>query len=248
VITEVREARLLVTSDTHLGGLMSKAGRDLARFLDFAAERGYSVCINGDGLELMHTSLSSMTRESFEFFRHVKRSVVGSMRIYYTVGNHDIVLERFFNHWGVVNLVPFLNVQSGDRRIHIQHGHLYDPAFMRSPALYNWLTRASGTVLRFHAGTFRLYEKWHGLLGRKAPPEQWALNAGGSDRPFVDAAREISTRGFDAVIFGHTHAPGEMELGPGINYYNTGSWFGEPRYVRIEDGETTLERWPVGLP
>ena len=248
MITDVHEERLLVTSDSHLGSLLSSSGRDMARFLRYAAEHQYNVCINGDGLELMHTSLASMTRETFDFFRHFKSALGGSLRIYYVVGNHDIVLERFFNNWGAINLVPFLNVRSGDQRVHIEHGHLYDPAFMRSPLLYNWATRASGTALRAHVGFFRLYEAWRRLRRRPAPDADATgdtLVEEGPETTFVRAAREISARGFDAVIFGHTHAPGTLELRPGSRYFNTGSWLGEPRYVRIEHGAMVMERWPV---
>lgn len=194
----------------------------------------------------MHSSLASMTRESFDFFRHLRRTLATSLRIYYVVGNHDIVLERFVNNWGVVNLVPFLNVRSGDRRIHIQHGHLYDPAFMRSPGLYNWATRASGTLLRVNPGLFGVYELWLRKVKKRTPAGGRTLAESGDDLPFVRAARAIARRGFDAVIFGHTHVPGVLELAPDATYYNTGSWFGEPRYVRIDRGALALERWPTG--
>ncbi len=83
-------------------------------------------------------------------------------------------------------------------------------------------------------------------MRRRAPSEPGDLAASGDDLPFVQAAREIARRGFDAVIFGHTHRPGALEVRPDAMYYDTGSWFGDPRYVRVEQGELALERWPTG--
>ena len=47
------------------------------------------------------------------------------------------------------------------------------------------------------------------------------------------------------VIFGHTHYPGIVPLdGRQARYINTGSWFGQPHYVAIDDGNVQLKTWP----
>ena len=60
---------------------------------------------------------------------------------------------------------------------------------------------------------------------------------------FLRAAREIADRGFDSVIFGHAHLHGEMNLGDGKTYINTGSWLHQPHYVKIEHGDVQLLEW-----
>ncbi len=47
MITEVREERLIVTSDTHIGSFFFDARVGLIRLLDHARVEGYNVCING---------------------------------------------------------------------------------------------------------------------------------------------------------------------------------------------------------
>ena len=39
----------------------------------------------------------------------------GEITIYYTIGNHDIILEHYLGDWGGIRLVPFLNVQIGQQ-------------------------------------------------------------------------------------------------------------------------------------
>ena len=53
MITDVREERLLVTSDTHIGNLFCDARRGLIRLLEYARANGYNVCINGDGIDVL---------------------------------------------------------------------------------------------------------------------------------------------------------------------------------------------------
>ena len=62
---------------------------------------------------------------------------------------------------------------------------------------------------------------------------------------FLEAAEELARRGFDAVVFGHTHYAGELPLNDNrARYLNTGSWFKDPHFVTIEHGEVTLRPWP----
>jgi hypothetical protein len=53
---------------------------------------------------------------------------------------------------------------------------------------------------------------------------------------FREGAEASGSRGFDAVVFGHTHYAGKATLSDGIKYYNTGAWFGDPYVVAIDDG------------
>ena len=68
-------------------------------------------------------------------------------------------------------------------------------------------------------------------MGRAVPGE----------RPcYFEAAAEIANRGFDAVVFGHTHRPGETDLGDGRRYFNTGAWLNDPHYLQIDAGVMSL--------
>jgi UDP-2,3-diacylglucosamine pyrophosphatase LpxH len=41
---------------------------------------------------------------------------------------------------------------------------------------------------------------------------------------YLKAARELATRGFRYVVFGHTHKPKQVSLGTGRYYLNSGAW------------------------
>jgi UDP-2,3-diacylglucosamine pyrophosphatase LpxH len=49
-------------------------------------------------------------------------------------------------------------------------------------------------------------------------------------------------RGFDVVIFGHTHHAEQISLPSGM-YVNAGNWMKGSTYVDIDRGEVQLRTW-----
>lgn len=236
---DAAEERLLVVSDLHLGSPASNAERRLAGFLDHAASVGASVCINGDGFDLLQSSFSRLVRASLPVLSKLRKVQEQGGNVYYVVGNHDLVLEHFLQHVLVFRMAPFLNVRSGDRRIRVEHGHLYDPFYSRFPRLYEIACRAFGMTLFVHKDFYRV----------------WSTLADGVDRvrrrragdvlelsPHHRAAERLLDRGFDAVVFGHTHHAEVVDL-PSGRYVNSGTWMHGGSYVDIDGGDVTLRTW-----
>jgi UDP-2,3-diacylglucosamine hydrolase len=243
----VREEHLLVISDIHLGNPFFSNKHHIVDFLDYAYRAGASLCINGDGLDIMQTSFTRLARDVPEVFNGFKRIVGSGGSVYYTIGNHDIVLEHFFEDWGLFHLVPFLNVRSGSKRIRIEHGHLYDPFFVRWPNLYAFLTMAAGLMLDVAPSLYRAWIAWENIYyGRVNPHRGDKSIVEGESEAFLQAVIELHSRAFDVVVFGHTHHPGYVDLGNQRYYVNTGSWLTAPIFAEIRGGEVTLRQWPNG--
>jgi UDP-2,3-diacylglucosamine pyrophosphatase LpxH len=249
VITTVREERLLVVSDVHLGNPLYRARRPFAEFLDFAIERGVPVCINGDGVDIMQSTPARLTRDFAECASRFSEFARRGLRVYYVVGNHDIALEHFLAEWGPLSVVPFLNVLSGEKRIRIEHGHLYDVLHVRFPRTYEAMTLLGGLALRVHPRVFQGLEWINDALIALGNAQQSWLHPESREREcpvpgeraaVLEAASEIASRGFDAVLIGHTHRAGTAELANGARYYNTGYWLEHPWYAEIDHGEIAL--------
>ncbi len=241
MITDIEIRRMVVISDLHLGNPFCDQPRRILRFLEWASEQGYDICINGDGLEISQLSFEHFSRDVPRLLRVLKRIADRGRRVYYVVGNHDMAMEHFLDDWGALAVTPFLNLHSGHARIRIEHGHLYDPFFVNSPKLYEFSTWVGGLILSAMPGAYRLwvaFERWRSRL--RGPDERGLM---GEPPQFQEAAEEIARRGFDVVVFGHTHHPGERGLPYGARYLNPGSWLLGTWFVRIEDGEVTLESW-----
>ena len=244
--TDVREQRLIITSDLHMGNRLFPTNRSFTQLAQFALRNDFSLCVNGDGVDVIQMSFSHLTRQLGAAAAVFKKYPDAGLKIYYTVGNHDIVLEHFLQDWGGVVVVPFINIESGERRIRVEHGHMYDDNFLSYPGLYTAMMVLGRWAISIHP---RVYETLEGantavvhighftkrFKGGEPEPE---LPDGivGEHPSFRMAAEEISVRGFDAVVFGHTHRPGKVRLQSGGMYYNTGAWMMKPYCVAIEEG------------
>ncbi len=239
----MREERLVVISDLHLGNPFSEASQSLAGFLDYVYESRMNLVINGDGLEILQADLGTLAHASSGVAASLRRLLASDRRVYYVVGNHDIALEHLLGSWLGEHLCPFLNVRSGGRRIRIEHGHLYDPFFFKYPRLYEWVTRMAGPILKLRPELYKVWIHYQRLKLAVAP----FLKRRDADRavpptPFHEGAAMLLRRGFDAVIFGHTHRPEEVPMAGGV-YYNAGNWVRGGTYVEINHGEIHLKRW-----
>ena len=237
----VTSDRLVVISDLHLGNPYCETKDLTLSFLRWASEEGYDICINGDGLEIAQVSFARLARDVPDALMMLRTLLRAGSRIYYVVGNHDIALENFLNDWGQFIVSPFLNLESGGKRVRIEHGHLYDPFFIRHPRLYEMSTEAGGLLLRLHPGFYQGWMRLERFQSLRRARRGEAIV--GESPAFAEAAREISHRGFDAVVFGHTHHVGRVDLGGGATYVNPGSWLLGTHYVEIIQGEVRLREW-----
>ncbi|MEO6628450.1 MAG: hypothetical protein ABIP03_07750, partial [Aquihabitans sp.] len=57
-----------------------------------------------------------------------------------------------------------------------------------------------------------------------------------------EAAEMLLARGFDAVVFGHTHHAEVADL-PSGTYLNSGNWLHGHTYVDIDHGDVSLKVW-----
>ncbi len=243
MITEISTRRLLIVSDLHLGNPFSKATRPTVEFLRWAAQNNYDVCINGDGFEIAQVSFSKIARDVPDVFHAIKSFTDTGRSLYYIIGNHDIVLENMLNDWGGFKMAPFLNVKSGGRRIRIEHGHLYDPSFVNNPELYEFLTWFAGIFLNLSPSLYKSWIAFEKFKSKYLWKSKAKAGIPGEHPSFFEAASELSRRGFDTIVFGHTHHAGRVELSGGAEYFNSGSWLIGTPLIRIEDGCVTLERW-----
>jgi len=246
VILSTTTDRMFVVSDLHLGNPASTAERRLLSLLDHAADIGASVCINGDGFDVLQMSFTRLVSAGLPVVNKLRHVQEAGGTVHYVVGNHDIVFEHFMDNVMTYAMSPFLNVESGGRRIRVEHGHIYDPFFARYPRFYGASTRAAGLVLWVNHDTYKLWTyasaKMDARRRRKAGDDVLGFSY------CHEAAEMLLERGFDAVIFGHTHNPEAVEL-PSGTYINSGNWLRGHTYVDIDHGELTLKTWnpPVGV-
>jgi hypothetical protein len=148
---------------------------------------------------------------------------------------------------GRMQVLPYLNVYSGDLRVRVEHGHMYDGMFLKFPRLYNLFMMIGGLAIAIGP---KAYERIHHLNALIIGFAEWVFSGFGAKKKpgsisgisgerecFGDGALNVGMRGFDVVTFGHTHLAGWSKLGDGkLTYYNTGGWFANPWCLAIDHG------------
>ena len=235
----LRSERMVVISDLHIGNPFSEARRELNAFFSACLKRRYDICINGDGFEILQSSFATLARDSVSILQQLRRFSEEGLKVVYVVGNHDIALEHVLTATSQYMICPFVNLTSGERRIRIEHGHLYDPSFVKHPVLYEMLTRAAGPLLHFYPDVYRVWSRYQALRDRLRPssPE------GSKVCVYEEAADMLLRRGFDTVVFGHTHRACSTRRKDGGLYVNTGTWMQGGHYAEVVEGEVTLKVW-----
>ena len=167
--TTATEERMFVVSDLHLGNPGSTARGRLVGFLDHALRQPALLCINGDGFDLVQTSFPRLAGDTLPVMAGLRRLLDADLRVYYVVGNHDMVLEHFLSDLVFSQISPFLNVCSGDRRIRVEHGHIYDPWFSPRPRTISPRLESRGissspsrTSIAVWDRVGRTVERWNG--------------------------------------------------------------------------------------
>jgi len=194
MITNICEDRLIIISDLYLGNPACFSKRKIVEFLAYAADNHYNLCINGDGFDIAQTSFVRLAQEAPEVFKQLRRFAKKNLKFYYVIGNHDMVLEHFFEDWDLFTLAPFLNVTSGDLRIRIEHGHLYDPFFIKMPEVYEIVTHIGGFFLSMTPWWYKFwmgFEKILGYLRQRKIREQNIVGIVGEALSILQAARRI---------------------------------------------------------
>lgn len=238
----VDEERLFVISDTHIGNPSFKNKDGILDFLDFVASEDASLVINGDGLDFLQPSIRNFISILPEAFKRLFR-ISQRGTIYYVVGNHDIYFEQFLLDVDTVKVVPFLNVRSGEKNIRIEHAHIYDDLYIRYPKAYFFLGKVWGYFLNLCPVLYPTYELLEKIAGTVRVARSVTESPSDEKPVFKNAAALILDRGFDVVVFGHTHRPGIFEISSKKFYYNTGSWFDRPHYLDINRGDIQLKQF-----
>lgn len=242
---QIQEDHLCVISDLHLGNPIFLKNNSLRNFLRHLSRNGTSLCINGDGLDLLQFSIPKFAKDILSTFKTLKDFFhSGKNEIYYVLGNHDIFMKTFLEESGIFPVAASLEVMSGDKRIHIEHGHFHDYLFQNYPRIYIKVARFLGRILKFCPELFHAYFKIEGfidwfILGLKKRRFQTV------DSPkYLQAAREILSKGFDIVIFGHSHRHGLHVMEDGKIYANAGTWTSShSHFLEILRGSISLKEW-----
>jgi UDP-2,3-diacylglucosamine hydrolase len=234
-------------SDAHLGehGVSlerQKEKRLLAFFRHIAEDAGHLYVI-GDLFDFWFEYKHAVPSAHHRVLHGLARLIQEGTHVVYVAGNHDFWLGNFFTREIGMEISPGpLSVEHQGLKLFLAHGD----GLAKCDRGYRLLKR----ILR-HPLNIRLYRLIHPDIGIPL-----ARLASASSRAYTDqkalelvteyeqAAQDLLSQGFDAVILGHSHYPSLRRFGEKI-YLNTGDWITHFTYGRLQGGELTLHRWEL---
>jgi UDP-2,3-diacylglucosamine pyrophosphatase LpxH len=158
------------------------------------------------------------------------RKLSDHLDIIWLCGNHDGSAEIVSHLLGVSVMDEFI-LESGNRRIFILHGHVFDE-FLDAHPIVTWLADRVYNFLQW-------IDRTH----------YFAKLAKHGSKTFLRCTQKIQERAIEmarkqhcqAVCCGHTHLAVAYTEGP-VAYYNSGCWTELPcHYLTVLDGVVTVQ-------
>ncbi len=218
----------VLLSDIHLGSDNCQAKRlcELLERIEDGELTTARLILNGDVFDSI--DFRRLHKAHWKVLSLI-RKLSDQIEIIWLCGNHDGSAEIVSHLLGVAVMDDII-LESGDQRILILHGHVFDEFIDNHPVL-TWL-----------ADTVYCFLQW---IDRT---HYFAKLAKRGSKTFLRCARKIEERSIDmarrrnctAVSCGHTHAAAAHTEQP-IAYYNSGCWTELPcTYLTVGDGVIRL--------
>jgi len=214
--------RIAVISDLHIGAEDFRPD-GFGEFLDHLEREHDEIILLGDVFECYFPVLPWRALAEYDRFDRLYHDITRRFRSpKYTVlsGNHDMVVRR-------ARGIPSTTVREArGYRILLSHGFENESAYrsalrIRLVEMYMWFV-------------YRLKRLGFPALYAYSYRMDYELNVKDGGAVHVEAARELVRRGYDVVVFGHTHVERHVELRGGGTYINTGDCVRRRMYASLD--------------
>ncbi len=248
--------RVFLISDIHIGNPQFDNEELLMDFLDYVNKEATGLIINGDFLDFQQGPPAKILIDFNGVLSKIFELAKSEFKIWYIVGNHDILLQNFVVTSELVNILyPQIDIKIGNRLVHVEHGHLFDRYYRRMPWLYNLGSRLLGLGLRFNPRLgdelgyafnslqlsrykFSITPASEGYKGDYSEYEE-----GAKKLLLGKGKKKTAPKVPDIVTFGHTHRPLVKEFAPNKLYINSGCWIKHATYIEFSDEGVFLGDW-----
>lgn len=262
---------IFVLSDLHFNANTPDRRQGIVRFLlEVVRRRGSALYLNGDIIDYVRGEDTRQSGTFRELQGAIDQILVEGIRVTYIVGNHDLPLitllrpphslgsEDIYSDRRALEIVPGLTLtyrvctfEYQGRRVHLEHGHVYDPGWLMAPEQQRSLYQAFSPSVDggdWMGRFLRLFEETR-QFGEDGQARQIRT---GSSIPPLEMARyavrmlERQNRA-DWYIFSHFHAPMLETLEAGRKYVNTGDSLENAGYAVLTAGQLRLGDWREAL-
>jgi UDP-2,3-diacylglucosamine pyrophosphatase LpxH len=218
----------VILSDVHLGSDNCQA-KNVVRLLDRIVEgeiQTSRVILNGDVFDSI--DFRRLNKNHWKVLSLI-RKLSDEVEIIWLCGNHDGSAE-IVSHLLGVTVMDEYRLDSGDQRILVLHGHVFDE-FLDSHPILTWLADCVYGFLQW-------IDRTHYFAKLAKRGSKTFLRCA---KKIEDGAVELARKkGCTAVCCGHTHVAVARTDQP-LPYFNSGCWTELPcSYLSVRDGVVQL--------
>ncbi len=215
------------------------------RFMQFLKEesaRFEAIYILGDLFDAWPGTNALLIEKYSPILEMLADLVRDGKRVYYIEGNHDFHLGKYFSEKMGVQVYPnHLEEDWEGRKVYLAHGDLGNPNdkgyrilryVLRHPILHFLLRTIPPSWIDQIATRFSAFSRDY----KKSNHEKKTVE-NEVKMVYRKTATEFFKKGYDVVMFGHTHYPDQLELeheGRTCQYFNTGDWLHNFTYLEFE--------------
>lgn len=224
---KVRNIEVSVISDLHLATHACKPKKVLKYLKSIHPQ---ILILNGDIIDSWRFSRNYFPKPQLKVVRQLIKMMEKGVQTVYVSGNHDEFLRKMIpTQIGNLKFVNQYIFESGEIKTWIFHGDIFDNVIHKTKWLAKLGAAAYGFISVVNNATNKLLKITgkHEIQFYSNIKKQFKKNAGNLTRLERQAAQVASLRGYDTIIYGHTHVPTEKHVvfnGSNLHFINCGDW------------------------
>ncbi len=223
----MREIKVSVISDLHLATYGSKPKKVLKYLKSIQPEL---LILNGDIIDSWRFSRNYFPKPQLKVVRQLIKMMEKGVQIIYISGNHDEFLRKMVpTQIGNLKIVNQYIFESGDTKTWIFHGDIFDKVIHKT----KWLAKIGAALYGFISIVNMLTNKLLTVSGKhevqfySSIKKRIKRNNIDLTRLELQAAQVAGLKGYETIIYGHTHIPMEKHVvfnGKKLHFINCGDW------------------------
>lgn len=232
-------------SDLHFGlqspDKENKLERKFVRFLEYTLENAESLYILGDLFDYWFEYRRVIQKGYYRTFTALQNLTEQNINVHYIIGNHDFMHRDFFTKTiGVRIYENPIEVILEEKKFFLGHGD----GLVKNDTGYKILKKIlrNKTIQNLYSLIHPDFGIWLASSSSKTSRGYTSSKDYGEDDSLFLTAKTLIDKGYDYVLFGHSHKQKKMEYNNGY-YINLGTWLEKPCYGKYFNNKFEILDW-----
>ena len=245
--------KVYIASDFHLGvpdkEYSQQREKSICLWLDTVAKDATDIYLLGDLFDFWYEYRKTVPKGFIRFQGKLAEVVDKGVNVHVFTGNHDMWMFTYFEEELGVKMHRGNKIEEiHGQKVFMSHGDGLGPgdigykiikAIFANPIcifLFKWIHPDIGIGLA---------NFWSRKSRKAKLPQDEAYKGDDAEYLVQFCNGHIKKEAIDLFVFGHRHLVIDMPIGEDSRYVNTGAWFKDPHYLKIDSNGADLQKWSL---